>query len=101
MSIPDFDFPSRDVMLDEAAWRMWLISALQRIHAQTAETAYLQKEANGRASKMEQRTACLEAALRPLDLLTLRLTTIERVVFGAVATVLIGVLTASMAVVLR
>lgn len=82
--MPDsFEWPDQDTLRDDASFRMWLIQTLQRIHDRVSETTRLQKVANGRVDKLEK-------AIEPLPTIQLRVTLVERIVFGAAGIVLTG-----------
>lgn len=94
MTMPDaFEWPDQATLKDESAFRMWLIQALSSIHAKASETARLQKITNGRVDT-------LETAVKPLETITLRISLLERLVFGAAGVLLVSILGAVAALVL-
>lgn len=93
--MPDsFEWPDQETLKDDASFRMWLIQTLQRIHDRVSETARLQREANGRVAK-------LETAVAPIPAMEVRLTLVERMLFGASALLLVAMLGAMARMVLR
>lgn len=80
-----FEWPDQQTLADEQSFRLWLIKALQQIHQTSAQTAHLQRVANGRV-------ATLETATKALPTMELRVTLVERIVFGASSLMLLGLL---------
>lgn len=95
--MPDtFEWPDQATLQDEQSFRMWLIQVLSRIHVLSAETARLQAVANGRVSKVETTVAEYPPAktmitmAADLPMITVKLTMVERLVFGAAGLILTG-----------
>lgn len=94
MTMPDtFEWPDQATMKDDGAFRMWLIQALSSIHAKASEAARLQKITNGRVDTLEK-------AVAPLQTIEVRISLLEKLVFGAASVLLVGVLGAIVALVL-
>jgi hypothetical protein len=93
-----FEWPDETTQKDEAAFRRWLIQVLHRIHHMSSETARLQTLSNGRVGTLEQHHAACAAKLPTLEL---RVTLVERLIFGGTSLLLLGVLGAMLRGVLR
>lgn len=106
--MPDtFEWPDQDALQDEQTFRMWLIKAMQRIHVLSAETTRLQAVANGRVGKLEAAVADLPKAetltkmAETFPTIIVKVSLMEKIVFGAAGTMLVAILSAVLAMVIR